>query len=122
MTWIIGDAVDVKNQASLKSARAGRASRAGARAGRIVRLVRMVKLYKYVSREQEKLDSSVSGSRSGLPRSGSGTMQDKIRDTAARHRNKSRSKSKSKEASSGIIDMQPESRVGAAMSDLTTRR
>ena len=86
MTWIIGDAVDVKNQASLKSARAGRASRAGARAGRIVRLVRMVKLYKYMSREQEKLDSSISGSRSGLPRSGSGTIQDKIRDTAARHR------------------------------------
>ena len=106
--WIIGDAVQNNNQSSLKSARAGRASRAGARAGRIVRLVRMVKLYKYISREQEKTEGDISASREGHS-SRSRSMEKK-------------NKSKSKEESGDALDLPPESHVGAAMSDLTTRR
>lgn len=83
-----------------KSARAGRASRAGARAGRIVRIVRMVrlvrlvKLYKYW------------GSAQKTARDRSGNEDDENAD----------------DDDEGIGSLPPESRVGAAMSDITTRR
>jgi hypothetical protein len=97
--WIIGDSVDTSNQASLKSARAGRASRAGARAGRIVRLVRMVKLYKYYT-SKEEMDHTKSGTGGG---------KKKVE--------------KAKGSTDEMMeDLQTESHVGAAMSDITTRR
>lgn len=104
MSWIIGDAIDTSDQTSLKSARAGRASRAGARAGRIVRLVRMVKLYKYFKSQKKtedadhskiEVEGSSSATRDGKP--------DISEET-------------------DLSTLAPESRVGAAMSDLTTRR
>ena len=79
---------------SLKSARAGRASRAGARAGRIVRLVRMVKLYKYYTKNKEKEEHQL--------------MEDHDPDVIIEKKDE--------------VVMPPESHVGAAMSDLTTRR
>jgi hypothetical protein len=100
--WIIGDSVETSNQASLKSARAGRASRAGARAGRIVRLVRMVKLYKYYTKNEDEF-----GTNSKV---GSGSRVNK-------------QKRAKKEDSTDIMEeLEYESHVGAAMSDITTRR
>lgn len=96
--WIIGDAVSGSDQTSLKSARAGRASRAGARAGRIVRLVRMVKLYKYFKAQKANEGQSGSGAK-GEKGTGEETT-----------------------GTSNLSELAPESHVGAAMSDLTTRR
>jgi class 3 adenylate cyclase len=104
--WIIGDAVDTNDQTSLKSARAGRASRAGARAGRIVRLVRMVKLYKYF-KAQKKAEA-----------------EQAAKIEAALHHTSSENGiiEKSVEEEEDLSELTAESHVGAAMSDLTTRR
>ena len=107
MPWVIGNSINTSDQASLKSARAGRASRAGARAGRIVRLVRMVKLYKYYSSKDEELNATVDS----RDKSGSSTGK------------KAKAKAKAKaEQDEFIEELEYESHVGAAMSDITTRR
>jgi class 3 adenylate cyclase len=112
---------------NLKSARAGRASRAGARAGRIVRIVRMIKLYKYATVQKdkkakaeqaksEKMKLPSDSSVSPYPHRGSvfvpiqeedeeqgDGLQEEIEEVDA-------------------AELPPESHVGAAMSDITTRR
>jgi hypothetical protein len=100
------------NQGSLKSARAGRASRAGARAGRIVRLVRMVKLYKYFKKTEEK-EGSQHASHSNI--SGSDIISKPIENGEEDEKDDSA-------LQTSEVQMEPESRVGAAISDLTTRR
>jgi hypothetical protein len=106
--WIIGDSVDTTNQASLKSARAGRASRAGARAGRIVRLVRMVKLYKYYTSKEDELNGTLDHTKSG---------------TGSAPKQKKKKVEKVKGSTDEMMEeLEYESHVGAAMSDITTRR
>ena len=121
ISWIIGDSMDSTNQTSLKSARAGRASRAGARAGRIVRLVRMVKLYKYFKKSgggDESRTNLGSGSAivdtSGGIVAPSGVSSNAFDDKAEEER--------IGEEQQSVMELPAESHVGAAMSDLTTRR
>lgn len=106
--WIIGDAVDTNDQTSLKSARAGRASRAGARAGRIVRLVRMVKLYKYF-KAQKKAEAEAAAK---LEAAALNSSEENV-VVVETHVDEEEDK---------MAELTPESHVGAAMSDLTTRR
>mmetsp|Transcript_19317 Transcript_19317/g.32403 ORF Transcript_19317/g.32403 Transcript_19317/m.32403 type:complete len:858 (-) Transcript_19317:6061-8634(-) len=106
--WIIGDAVSTNDQTSLKSARAGRASRAGARAGRIVRLVRMVKLYKYF-KAQKKAEADAAAKLEAQLATGS-SVSEPIEQVAV------------DDDEMKMAELTPESHVGAAMSDLTTRR
>ncbi len=119
MDWIIGDALSGGGSGSLKSARAGRASRAGARAGRIVRLVRMVKLYKYFKTNESKKakDETVAVVDSSTP----AALFD------AQDLNIGGDENGNEGENIGLNDQseteaEPESRVGAAISDLTTRR
>ena len=121
ISWIIGDSMDTSNQSSLKSARAGRASRAGARAGRIVRLVRMVKLYKYFKKTNPGDESRTNlGSGSGIMDSSGGIVapsrvsSNALDDKAEEDRRQ--------EEQQSVMELPAESHVGAAMSDLTTRR
>lgn len=100
--------MDTNDQTSLKSARAGRASRAGARAGRIVRLVRMVKLYKYF-KAQKQAEAEAAAKIEAALASGSGD-------------NGPLEKVVAEEEKEEELELTAESHVGAAMSDLTTRR
>ena len=102
--------METDDQSSLKSARAGRASRAGARAGRIVRLVRMVKLYKYFKTQAKNDDSALMHSTSFE----SGVVAQSRRETKIEKREES--------TEVDLSNLAAESHVGAAMSDLTTRR
>mmetsp|Transcript_8812 Transcript_8812/g.13189 ORF Transcript_8812/g.13189 Transcript_8812/m.13189 type:complete len:887 (-) Transcript_8812:178-2838(-) len=111
INWIIGDAVETDDQSSLKSARAGRASRAGARAGRIVRLVRMVKLYKYFKTQAKNEEGTQIHSTSF--ESGGGVVAQSRRETINK---------KEETTDVDLSALAAESHVGAAMSDLTTRR
>ena len=72
----------------------------------------MVKLYKYISREQEKTEGDISASREGRSGGSSGHSQ---RGRSAEKRSKNKDES-------DALELPPESHVGAAMSDLTTRR
>lgn len=108
--WIIGDAVQTDDQSSLKSARAGRASRAGARAGRIVRLVRMVKLYKYF-KAQSKTEETAAATEVESSEAISNASQ-----------SQSTKQVEDPKGDVKLSELAAESHVGAAMSDLTTRR
>lgn len=125
---------------NLKSARAGRASRAGARAGRIVRIVRMIKLYKYATVQQEKkakeeqkqrrLDST--NSKTSGPREAVSTT-DTVTEVHRRRTSVFVPVPIEEDEELGEVteetqevaseeELPPESHVGAAMSDITTRR
>lgn len=100
MKWLIGqEGYDTINGGGVQSARAGKASKTGARAARVVRVVRMVrlvrmaKLYKYASAAAEKEKLKKQQAANG------GATVIAVDD-----------------------DMPVESKVGAAMSDLTNRR
>lgn len=109
----------------LKSARAGRASRAGARAGRIVRIVRMIKLYKYANLQREKKE------KAALQQT---TVENSAIEPSGSARRTSVFASVPKEEGDEEVgemmpveqvhaeELPPESHVGAAMSDITTRR
>lgn len=109
---------------SLKSARAGRASRAGARAGRIVRIVRMIKLYKYFKVQKDNKEKAEKAAQ---------TASEKISSEGVVSRRGSvfaPMPDLEDEELGPIIEeeevdeseLPPESHVGAAMSDITTRR
>lgn len=105
--------VSGEDDLDLESTRAGRASRAGAKAARLlkivrmIRLVRLVKLYKYFSAKGHANNSSTASSATIAPSDGK--------------RNSSVSGSTSNE-NDDLEKMPPESHVGAAMSDRTTKR
>jgi len=80
---------------NLDAARASKASKAGARAGRVVRIIRMIRLLRLV-----KLFKYFSG--------------DKKKDKDGKH--------VVPEEDDDVENLPPESHVGAAMSDLTTKR
>ena len=99
--------MDTNDQTSLKSARAGRASRAGARAGRIVRLVRMVKLYKYFKAQKKaEAEAAAKIEAAAMNAAGENHVTEKVVE----------------DEDDKMAELTPESHVGAAMSDLTTRR
>lgn len=99
--------MDTNDQTSLKSARAGRASRAGARAGRIVRLVRMVKLYKYFKAQKKaEAEAAAKIEAAAIHAAGGDHVAVNVIE----------------EEDEKMAELTPESHVGAAMSDLTTRR
>lgn len=104
--------MSTNDQTSLKSARAGRASRAGARAGRIVRLVRMVKLYKYFKAQKKAEADAAAKIEAAALVSGSGENQP-VEQVVVVEDESSELK---------MAELTAESHVGAAMSDLTTRR
>jgi hypothetical protein len=105
-------------QSDLKSARAGRASRAGARAGRIIRIVRMIKLYKYFNTNKEKEAAKLrklerAKKLEALKNNELDVVEFTLEDGA--HLDTTDTATK-------VEDLPPESHVGAAMSDITTRR
>lgn len=98
MPWLIGqEGYETINGSSVQSARAGKASKTGARAARVVRVVRMVRLVRMA-----KLY--------------------KYATAAADRESKAKLKSQNGVAQADDDEMPPESKVGAAMSDLTNRR
>ena len=98
----------------LQSARAGRASRAGARAGRIVRIVRMVRLVRLV-----KLYKYLQTNREGEQTSGGGTGN---QGSVTKSLTKQGTNKNMQDSNADLSKISKESRLGSAMSDLTTRR
>jgi hypothetical protein len=110
MPWMVPEDT-FGGQNNLKSARAGRASRAGARAGRIIRIVRMIKLYKYFSASKEKERQRLRQRQLEESSSSKGKISDPSGDVES-----------VSDPTVGLEDLPPESHVGAAMSDITTKR